>query len=243
MPTSRRVWLLGLGGLGLTPTASAGVRGVLRVVGSADPPYRIFEGRQAGGLYFELLRAAADRVGWTLQIQEVPPARALMMMQKGDADAMVGLLRTAEREQYLHYSRVSLPAEIKAFYTRVDAPPLRQLEDLQGLRVGVQRGKRYGNEFDAQTGLQRIELSDYRSAMAMVQHGRLDVVLMPERQGDRLLRALNLPLRKQKLQLVGETPYLVLARQSPWLTRLGELEQAFDALHTDGSWAAILARY
>jgi polar amino acid transport system substrate-binding protein len=251
MPASRREWLQGaglLGGLGLmgqipARAAVGGTPGVLRVVGSADPPYRIFEGGQAQGLYYELLRAAAGRAGWELKVQEVPAARALLMMEKGEADAMIGPLHTAERAQYLYYSRITLPPEVKAFYTRPDAAPLSVMDDLLGLRIGVQRGKRYGRPFDDDTRLLRTELTDYRSALTMVKHGRLDVVVVPERQGDRLLQDLKLDLHKQPLRLVGETPYLVVARRSPWLQRLRELERAVETLQSDGTWAAILARY
>jgi len=223
------------------PAADSPVQ--LHVVGSEDPPYRIFEGGRARGLYFDLLRAAAERAGWLLTIEAVPPARALQMLERGGADAMVGPLRTPERERFLHYSRITLPPEDKAFYTRRNAAPLHSLDDLHGLLIGVQRGKRYGRSFDEDSRLRRVEVSEYRSALTMVGLNRLDVAVVPERQGDRIVRELGLPLVKQSLRLAGETPYLVMARQSPWLNRLPELERAFDTLQRDGEWAAIVQRY
>lgn len=246
MPRTRRNWLggaalcLGMGrAMGTTPAGPV----QLHVVGSEDPPFRIFEGGRARGLYFDLLRAAAERAGWVLTIEAVPPARALQMLERGGADAMVGPLRTPERERFLHYSRITLPPEDKAFYTRRNAAPLDSLDDLQGLLIGVQRGKRYGRSFDEDNRLRRVEVSEYRSALTMVELNRLDVAVVPERQGDRIVSTLGLKLVKQQLRLPGETPYLVMARQSPWLSRLPELERAFDQLHRDGSWAEILQRY
>ena len=216
---------------------------MLRVVGSADPPYREFGPGGAGGLYYELLNEAARRLAWTLQYQEVPSARALRMMELGEADLMMGLLRTPERERYLSYCRVQLPAEDKAFYTRPEAPPLRRLDDLLGLSIAVQRGKRYGAAFDGDARLRRHEVGDYRAALEMVARGRMDVAVLPERQGDALLRELQLGLVKQPWRLPGEAPYAVLSRRSPWLPSQRELEQAFRAMHADGSWHAIVARY
>ena len=83
------------------------------------------------------------------------------------------------------------------------------------------RGKRYGGGFDELTGLQRVELNDYDSALQM----------------------LALDLREQALGWPGETPYLVLARRSPWLARVAEIERAFDALRQSGEWDRIVARY
>lgn len=216
---------------------------VLRVVGSADPPYRLFRPGGAGGLYYDLLNEAARRLGWTLSFQEVPSARALRMMEVGEADLMMGLLRTPERERYLSYSQVRLPAEDKAFYTLPEAAPVRGLDDLRGRRIVVQRGKRYGAALHGNPQLELVEVNDYRSALEMVARGRVEIAVLPERQGDPLLAETGLGLAKQPWRLRGEVTYLVLARQSAWLPRQAELERAFQAMHDDGAWQAIVARY
>lgn len=215
----------------------------LRVVGSADPPYRVFRPDGAGGLYYELLNEATRRLGWPVSYQEVPSARALRMMEVGEADLMVGLLRTPERERFLSYTQVRLPAEDKAFYTLPEAAPVRGLDDLHGRRIVVQRGKRYGAALSGDTRLQLTEVNDYRFALEMVARGRVDVAVLPERQGDPLLAETRLGLVKQPWRLPGEVTYVVLARQSPWLPRQAELERAFQAMREDGAWQAIVARH
>lgn len=216
---------------------------VLRVVGSADPPYRIFAAEGARGLYFELLQEAARRLHWRLSFSEVPAARAFKMMELGEADLMLGPLRTPERERYLSYTRITLPIEDKAFYTLPSAAALHGLADLQGRSIAVHRGKRYGAAFDGDVRLQRHEVNDYRAALEMVARGRLDVAVLPERQGDALLQELGLNLVKQGWRLAGETPHVVLSRLSSWLPRQAELERAFVAMREDGSWQRIRQRY
>ena len=216
---------------------------VLRVVGSADPPFRSFGPDGPGGLYFELLNEAARRLGWQLDYTEVPSARALRMMELGDADLMLGPLRNSERERYLSYTRTVLPAEDKAFYTRSGAAAIRRLDDLIGRRIAVHRGKRYGRAFDEDARLQRVEVNDYRVALEMVSRERVEVAVLPERQGDLLLRSLGLGLVKQPLVLPGEPPYVVFSRRSPWLDRQALLDRAFQAMHEDGSWRRIVQRY
>jgi polar amino acid transport system substrate-binding protein len=217
---------------------------LLRVVGSADPPYRIFNAEGGGsGLYYELLGEAARRLGWTLHYQEVPSARAFRMLELGEADLMMGPLRTPERERFLSYGQVQLPVEDKAFYTRPGAPAVRSLDDLLGRSIAVQRGKRYGAGFDTDPRLLRHEVGDYRVALEMVARGRLDMAVLPERQGDALLRELRLGLTKQPWRLPGEVPHVVMGRLSPWLTRQAELDRAFQAMREDGSWQRIVQRY
>ncbi|MFG6430964.1 substrate-binding periplasmic protein [Roseateles sp. LYH14W] len=240
----RRRLLSALGALLWSPHLPlAAQAGPLRVVGSADPPYRSHGPVGASGLYYDLLKEAAQRMGWTLVFIEVPSARALRMMETGEADLMMGPLRTPERERFLSYGQIGLPVEDKVFYTLPGAVPLRSLADLQGRRIAVQRGKRYGGGFDTDMRLQRHEVGDYRAALEMVVRGRVDAAVLPERQGDILLRKSGLGLVKQPWRLPGEVPYLVIARRSPWLARQAELEKAFQAMREDGSWQRILQRY
>lgn len=236
--------LLALAGLGLGNGPGLWAQEApVRVVGSADPPYRVFGPEGATGLYFDLMREAARRLGWPLSFTEVPSARAFKMMENGEADLMLGPLLTAERQRFLSYTGVHLPAEDKVFYARPDAPPLRRWADLDGRLIAVHRGKRYGAVFDQRPGLRLQEVNDYRVALDMVALGRLDLAVLPERQGDFLLRQRQLDLRKQALRLEGETAYLVLSRRSPWLARQAQLEQAFQAMRDDGSWQRLVAAY
>lgn len=241
---SRRHVSLGLLGLGLLHSLPLLAQAEpMRVVGSADPPYRVFGPGGASGLYFELMAEAARRLGWPLSFIEAPSARAFKMMEAGEADVMLGPLLTSERQRFLSYSRVQLPAEDKVFYARPESPPLRSLADLTGRLIGVHRGKRYGAAFDELQHLRLQQLNDYGVALEMVALGRLDLAVVPERQGDLLLRQRQLKLRKQALRLAGETPYLVLSRRSPWLARQVELERAFQTLREDGSWQRIVAAH
>ncbi|UDF36535.1 UNVERIFIED_ORG: transporter substrate-binding domain-containing protein [Shinella sp. XGS7] len=216
---------------------------LLRVVGSADPPYRIFGPAGAGGLYYELLSEAARRLGWTLRFDEAPSARALRMMELGEADLMMGPFRAPARERFLLYTQVPLPAVDIAFYTQPWVVPLRHPDDLVGRTIAVHRGKRYGSAFDEDPRLRRHELSNYRTAFEMVARGRADVVVVPELQGDLLQRELQLDLVKQPLRMSGLQPHVVLSRLSPWLAYQGELERAFQSMREDGSWQRILQRY
>ncbi|MBH9553733.1 substrate-binding periplasmic protein [Inhella gelatinilytica] len=239
MVFTRRSVLTALAGASSALQASP----ALHVVGSEDWPYRRFGPGEPTGLYFDLLRAAAESARWPLRFTEVPAARALLMLERGDADAMIGPIRTAEREKYLHYSRVTLPPEDKVIYTLPSAPKVEGVGDLMGRRLGVQLGKRYGPLIDDNPQLQRIELSTYRAALTLIQLGRLDAALVPERQGDALLQVLKLPLHKQPFRITGETPHLVFSKRSAWLPRIQELEAAFERLHQSGAWNAALQRY
>lgn len=246
---TRRECLVGLTGLSalLTTWVGSPVRAqanpVLRVVGSADPPYRQFHGSDGSGMYYDLLKLALARLNWRAEFSELPSARAFKMLERGEADLMMGPLRTPEREAYLHYTQIVLPSEPKIFYTHRDAAPIRELGDLQGRIVAVQRGKRYGALFDTGTGYTRYEVNDYAKALEMLAAQRVDVVVMPARQGELLMAGSALPLTRQALRLDGEPAYVVLSKVSAWLARAPELERTSRAMQQDGSWKKTLERY
>ncbi|MEJ6004799.1 transporter substrate-binding domain-containing protein [Paucibacter sp. AS339] len=212
-------------------------------MGSADPPYRIFGPGSPRGLYFDLMTEAARRLGWRLSFTEVPSARAFKMMEQGDADVMLGPLMTADRMRFLRYCEVQLPSEDKAFYALPLAAPVHSLSDLDGRSIAVHRGKRYGSAFDERSGPLRQEVNDYRVALEMVVRGRLELAIVPERQGDLLLRQHDFHLLKQPLRLAGEPPYVVVSLRSPWLSQQPELERTFKLMREDGSWQRIVRTY
>ncbi|MFN5047001.1 substrate-binding periplasmic protein [Roseateles sp.] len=237
----RRTLLMLAPGL-LSPDAQAQPAAAL-VVGSADPPYRVFSPAGATGLYYDLLNEAAARLSWPLRYEDTPSARALRMMERGEADLMVGPFRSPEREHFMIYTQAPLPPVEIAFYTRPLAPAIKTPDDLLGRRIAVHRGKRYGPDFDGDGRLQRHELSNYRAAFEMVARGRLDVVVIPELQGDLLQKELQLELAKQPLRMAAQQAHVVFSRRSAWQHRQGELERVFRVMREDGSWQRILQRY
>ena len=73
------------------------------------PPYRILEPPRKTGLYLEIFEEIADRLGWTVQYREAPFRRLQLMLQKGEIDMMLGLVRTNEREQNLEFVAPAFP--------------------------------------------------------------------------------------------------------------------------------------
>ena len=76
----------------------------LRVVTDYWPPFRMAgrDGR-VEGLDIDLLEELQRRTGVQFEVRRQPWARALEDMRRGQADLMTGLVRTAEREQYIDY--------------------------------------------------------------------------------------------------------------------------------------------
>lgn len=229
------------------PAIVAAQAQTVRVLVNDAPPYRILGSangeRTYAGLYVDILRLVAAELKLELQFIEQPFARALLVMQNGEADIMLGPNRTAAREVYLHYLEPPLPEEPKVFLQRREAPPIRAYDDLAGKRIAVLRGATYFDRFDLDAGLTKIPLDDYAAGLRLVALGRLDTVVMPELQARWMLRDSGYPLQLASYRAPGRPSYIALARASPLVARVPELTAALRRLMQNGSIARIVKRY
>jgi polar amino acid transport system substrate-binding protein len=213
------------------------------VVGNHAPPYRIIEDGEFSGIYFDTIKAIAERLKLSIEFREEPFARALVSMERGDADIMLGPNRTPEREKFLIYTDATFPPAQKAFYVHPDAPSITTYEDLSGKIIAVHRGKVYFDRFDHDTALQKEDVNSYEQAIMKVVKGRNDVVIMPEQEGDYLLQQLGVELKKSSYIVPGNVSYLTISKQSPIQHLQHAIEEAMAAIKADGAMQTILVQY
>lgn len=216
---------------------------VLHVVGDAAPPFRIVAQGNWTGIYCDVMREIARRSGYALRFSEVPPKRALLMLEQGQADLMLGPNRSPERERYMVFLAASFPPARKAFYQRPGSAPIRGYADLAGLSISVELGKRFFEPFDSDPELHLDRVIDSLTALRKVAAAHSDVALMPEQEGDWLIRQHGLLLHKADWLVDGRSAHIALSRRSAHLAAAPALEAAFAAMRQDGSLEAIYQRY
>jgi polar amino acid transport system substrate-binding protein len=221
----------------------AAERPQLVVAANQAPPYRVLGEGAWGGFYFEVFDLLAQRAGFTYQVIEAPVVRGLKLLQDGAADVMLGPLRTAECEAYLHFTAAAFPAERKVFYLRPGSPAIRDWADLRGRTVSVLKGGAYSPRFDGDHDIIKDELSDYLSAIRKVAGKRSDAALMPELQGDILLREAGIELEKSPLVIEGAPSCIVFSRHSRHLDLVPALEKAMAQFQANGTIDRLVAKY
>jgi len=213
------------------------------VVGDQSPPFRIFEQGRASGIYFDTIREIGERMGFTPKFVNVPFKRALDMMQKGGADMMPGPNYTKERACYMLYTAAMLPAEPKAFYYKYEKNRIVRFDDLGGKSVATTLGKDYNLVLAEASGITLEVVRTYEIAIQKVLFGRNDLVVLPEFQGDYLLRTGQLKLSKSPYKLEGKPSHICLSQNSALAARQKELQETMQAIVADGTFQKILARY
>ncbi|RED53928.1 substrate-binding periplasmic protein [Aestuariispira insulae] len=211
------------------------------------PPYRIISGYTSkpaySGIYIDIFREVAKRAKITITYKEVPFKRALSMMEAGTADIMLGPNRTPEREAYMIYLDAELPRETKAFYLHPDAPDIKSYDGLSGFSVYVLRGARYFDPFDQDQAMKKIAVNDYAVALRSLRRHKDRTSIIPEQQGDYLMRELGFPLKKASYHAPGKISYIALSRQSAFLDEKVRFERLLTEMEKSGAIDQIVAQY
>jgi len=158
-------------------SSSAGAREVIvsSVTGSAEE-----EGPNS-----DVLHAIADRLKVRLVLLQAPFKRRLVMMEEGEIDFMVGLLKSPEREGYIHFVEPAYKNRSDAvfFVPKNRADRITRYEDLYDLTIGTTIGARYFPRFDADEKIRKDPLPRGELNLKKLLLGRIDAVIFPEGAG------------------------------------------------------------
>lgn len=236
----------------LLPRHAAAEPRELLVVGSPFP--RIFEGGSetggaaVSGLGVDLLSRAAARLGYSLRFETYPWPRAQAMVERGQADILVGPYRTPERELRFTFSPQPFYEDALVFYARRE-----QASNWQGdyarvaeLEVAQVQGWAYGESFEQARGRLRLSTArDVATGLQMLRLGRVDLLASNERNTEPVLQQLGLAAQLQVSgpplgQLRGHFAY---PRDARGLALRDALDQAMSEMRTRGELRELSRRW
>ncbi|MES2257169.1 MAG: transporter substrate-binding domain-containing protein [Pseudomonadota bacterium] len=212
-------------------------------------PWKTVSGNQYGGAYTEIVRELARRVELPLEMRNCPLKRCLYWLEKGDADILIGVRDTPERQRYLQFLRTPYRehSSDKVFYVlKNKGLSIRSYAGLEPLRIGITPGARYFERFDNDHALTKDEGGTMEINFRKLVLGRLDAVVAPEDQGEAQVTRLGLG------DVVEKAPYresdaspraIALSKKSVHIARLEQFERAMAAMARDGTLAAIIRRH
>ncbi|RCK38760.1 hypothetical protein TH19_02855 [Thalassospira profundimaris] len=214
------------------------------------PPYRVISvytnSASYSGIYIDVIRDAAKRIGLDLSFEVVPFKRALYLLERGEADLMLGPNRTDERQKYMYYFGAALPDEPKAVYINEIGAEIRDIKDLDERSVGVLRGANYNRQFDEAKGIRLVEAADYSTLFRMLDMQHINALIVPELQAvEQIKREGPYHIRKAELVLQGQPSFIAISRRSDYFTdgSFTELERVLVEMRQDGTFGRIYSRY
>lgn len=223
----------------------------LLVVGTQFP--RIFEGGEPGGpaasgLGVDLLNRSAARLGYALRFEAYPWPRAQAMVERGQADILVGPYRTPERETRFHFSPQAFYEDALVFYARREQAQLWQGDyaRLAEHPVAQVQGWAYGEAFEQTRSRLRLSTArDVATGLQMLRLGRVDLLASNERNTEPVLQQLGLAGALQVSgpplgQLRGHFAY---PRDARGLALRDAFDQAMSELRTRGELRELSRRW
>lgn len=245
MHTTLHLLLAAALGAGALPAAHA----VERLAVGASFSH-IYEQRADGnwhGLGVDVLRILAERAGDTVRFRLYPWPRAMAMVERAQADILVGPYKSPERLKSLVYTDHALYRDRVVFYGRRGAAVAWRgdLAALKDKRIATMRGWHYGVGFEqARTLFDINEVSQLDNGLQMLARGRVELLATNERNIAGLADSLQLadavmPLCPDITQLDG---YLAFPRDPQFSAVRERYNALFTAMVRSGELARLGAR-
>lgn len=202
----------------------------LRIVTEAWHPY-VFEdaeGKPAGS-DLEITEAVFAKLGQPIEVRFCPWKRCIELVRTGNADALLGAIRTPEREAFMMYPENPLSAYATGVFVRSNSDPgYTELADLVGDKGGTLHGYQYCNA--VRNGNLSVEPErSLEGNFRKLERGRIDYIISNLVVGESAIRSAGL---EDKIKLVPNlnicadaANFLPFARKEA----LQPLFRAFDA--------------
>lgn len=161
------------------------------------------------------LKTAYQALGYQLKVQYLPAGRSLIMSNKGDFDGELFRIQSIT-EQYPNLLRVPVvltQLELFAFVRQPAAINFQQWQQNQKLRIGYVRGFKMAEQYHCRG--QKIAVTTTEQAVAMLQQGKVDILLDDLASVVQITGALddNSPIRQLPAVLTRQALYHFLHKQ------------------------------
>jgi polar amino acid transport system substrate-binding protein len=149
----------------------------LRVAYTEWRPYTYTEAGTPAGFEIEILTEVLAGMGVTPVFTSYPWKRCLAYLESGDADALVSLLKTEEREAYALFPEEPISVSKTSFFRLSDARTeySGDLAQLKGRKIGVIAGFDYGPDFERASFLDKDASVDPRGLLTKLLLRRIDL--------------------------------------------------------------------
>ncbi|WP_114099118.1 ABC transporter substrate-binding protein [Thalassospira profundimaris] len=213
-------------------------------VDEANPPFMYRSDDQAEGIYPDIVRAVFARAGISVKIIAVPWRRALMHLENGDG-GIAGIYKNLERQKRYAFSDPIHREGLMIYRPKTDFAGESDLDDLEGMSVGVIRGWSYGDAFDSarRAGLfSASEATGDDQNFSMLISKRIDAVIAVREAGDIWIKKLRLEdqIVRAESALFENQTFIALNRRSKDLSKIALINRAIAEMVEDGTFDSIV---
>ncbi len=207
------------------------------------PPYTYGDiGEPNGGIAVEITKTIFRRIGLEPKLALFPWKRVLKMAKQGDADGIMLLMKTEERETYLVYTDKLFTNKDRIFAnndTRKLAPT--SLEALKGYRIGYVMAYAYGgsaDEFLNSPGLKKRGVYTPKDNVELIINKRVDFIIEIKPVVDSLLKNNSSwvgNIHEMNIDLEPYDYHMAISKKSKYIRWLKKINQTIAEMKKDGT--------
>jgi polar amino acid transport system substrate-binding protein len=211
-------------------------------------PFSSAENGQPVGMAVDIVRAIFAQADIPIQLVALPYARCMLETKAGKLAGCFDTLPDAQLQRDYLFHAKPLFSDPMLILTRTESKvSAAKVQDLQGKRVLITHGYSYGDEFENNFLIQRVESSSDLSNLRMLVAGRADYSIVYRRILDHQLRGNAKDIASQ-IKPVGQLSnaqlYLSFSRSYPGLPAVVErFNEAHNRLLRDGTITAIAKKW
>ena len=215
--------------------------GVLRMGTNATfPPYEYYEGDEVVGIDPEIAAAIAEKLGMTLEINDMDFDPAIAAAQTGQADiVMEGLTVTDDRKEKINFTD-SYATGVQVVIVPEDSD-IQSVDDLEGKLIGVQQGTTgdlYCSDDYGEENVQKFTSGPV--AVEALKNGQIDCVVIDNEPAKSYVSQ-NEGLKILDTEYITEEYAIGISKDNPEL--LEQINAALQELKDDGTIQSIIDKY
>lgn len=232
------------------------VQAVQEVTFVEDPTPPFILGKQhsepTGGITLQVIRKVFESIPGVKPrfLDLVPWKRALIMVETGNADAIMHILKNGEREENYFYSDVMYPGRSLLFYSMEVFPQgfsWEKYKDLENNNICVLRGTSAesflsGISRKEEAALSIAVVNSLEQCIKMLQIGRVDIFIDNEAVGYDLIRRTGMKgkIRGAEKPLYSKNFYMAFSRKTEAHKLLPKINDVLKKLHEEGTIKKII---
>lgn len=213
---------------------------------SSYPPYVIIKDNYVSGINIDLFSKIAKELGYEIKYIQAPWRRLLLLMEKGEIDILGTASKSPERQKYMHYIEPPYMYGKKIFYLRKNRNLyITEYVDLHELKIGMIRGSKHYTQFDSDSKINKVYVSDEKLHMKMLMADRIDAFIGSETIMDFLIQkyAYTGKFRKSKYFYAGSPGYFTISKKSKILLDTKKIDKLVKKLLAKGDVKKIIQKY
>ncbi len=212
------------------------------------PPFRVEEiNGELTGIDIDFMHTLGKSMGITFKFVKYPWIRCLKEMKAGNVDIMSGLAFTADRNEYITYTKKPYYICYPAFFTHKNSDvTIETYKDLYRYQIGITRGSAYFEKFDSDTLLNKYLLHNEESLLTMLYKNRLQAIIGTDTQVAYDLIRLNMDSTIIKQPYIPDSKielFIGVSRKSPFAKRWDEFVSHYELLLSDSTPQKIGEKY